>query len=139
MGTPLPANEPTTDCPTCWGPGKPFGPGPTPHIVQVRLTSMRPGEFFTEASEQFLLTTHHLISTIGTCNWQLEASAFRFILDYLGPTSILLVSHLPTAHGVFDNTLAPLCSADIPNLLVNPAGTIMFGGFANITWDLEGL
>jgi len=116
MGTPLQPNEPGNDCINCFGVGKTFGDVVTPTIVQVRLTSLLPGEFYTEPAEQL--------------PWTLSGPP---------PRTILFVMEIAPARPAFDQQFAPLCALDIESGLSWPAGTIMYGGFANITWDLEGL
>lgn len=139
MGTPLPPNEPGDPCTVCWGPGKEFGSGPTPKVIQLRLTRLLPGEHYTEASEQFLLTTHHLEQLYAPCYYTIDARGFRLdVLFWLGSTHVL-VSHVDEGWGVFYNTTAPECSLDLENLFTSPADNVMYGGFANITWSTKGL
>lgn len=137
MGTPLPPTETGDPCTVCWGPGKPFGDRNTPKVIQLRLTSMLPGEFYTQEFEQFLLTTHYLEQFGEPCHYRIESNGFRFDLLFEMSFTFVLIVHLPTAHGVFTNTSAPVCSTDIENLFTSGIGLIMYGGFANLTWEVE--
>lgn len=138
MGTPLASNEPANLCTTCWGPGKPFGEGPSPKVVEVRLTSLLPGEFHTTELEQLILTTHWLEQVINPCIYHINAGGLTWSLGWFSPFTTLSVIESATAHPVFDNQFAPLCSVDFGSTLFHALGTIMFGGFANITWSLDG-
>jgi len=139
MGTPLPPNEPGNPCTNCFGFGKAFGELVTPKVIQLRLTSLLPGEFYDQDFEQFLLTTHYLEQYTSPCHYRIESNDFRFDLLWYTIQTVVQILHLPTYRQVFDNTSALGCSTDIENLLVNPTGVITYGGFANITWDREGL
>jgi len=139
MGTPLEPNEPGASCGNCWGIGKDFGDEPTPQVIQLRLTSLLPGDYWDEEFEQFLLTTHYLEQTASPCHYQIESSGFRFVVIFLSSQTVVQVVHLPTARQVFDNTIAPKCALDIANNLTTGVGVIMYNGFANVTWDKEGL
>lgn len=139
MGTPLPPNEPGNDCNNCFGPGKTFGDVTTPHVIQLRLTSLLPGQHYTPEWEQFLLTTHYLEQSVDPCQYRIDSNDFRFDVIWGVFNSAVQVVYLPRAWQVFDAPAAELCVIDVPNNLQTAPGTIMYAGFANITWDLEGL
>lgn len=139
MGTILTKNKIGTPCTSCWGVGKPFGHGPTPHIIQVRLTSLLPGEFSTPAIEQDLLTTHWLERIIDFCTWEITQAGFLWRLVYSLQFTNLLVERISDAKRAFVDNFPPTCELDLPNALVNPAGNIAYNGFANLTWDPEAL
>lgn len=139
MGTPLPANEPGELCSVCWGPGNPFGPGPTPRVVQMRLTSMLPGDNFTTELEQLLLTTHYLQQTFDPCFWRIDDGSFLWTFSLFPGLSQCEVFSGPPIRNSFTGTIATSCLVDFPDLTTSPADQVLWGGFANITWDLEGL
>ena len=134
MGTPLPEVNDGVLCSVCWGVGKQFGAVSTPDVIKLSLTSQLPGEFFTTAFGNFLLTTQYLNQDASPCNYVIEANDFRFRVVWQPGRTVVLVTHLPTAHGVFSQVFADECSVDLENELQVPEGTIMFGGFANITF-----
>lgn len=139
MGTPLPANEPATPCTSCWGIGKPFGDNPTPELIQVRLTNLLPGEFSTPEIEQDLLVTHYLQRVIDFCTWEITANGLLWRLVYSDQFTTLVVESTTTGKRAFLDTLPPTCQLDFPSALIVPDDHIAYNGFANITWDLEGL
>ncbi len=139
MGTPLPPNEPGNDCILCWGTGKPFGDGPTPTVIQLRLTSLLPGEFADEADFDNLLVTHWLVQTGLPCLYNIIDGNISWNVNWNPTNTNISVVNLNTVRQVFNNLTFTKCQLDLPNQLTGPDGNIAFGGFANITWDLEGL
>ena len=134
MGTPLPPVNDGDPCTSCWGPGKDFGDIATPDVIKLQLTSQLPGEFFTPALQTFLLQTHWLEQFSTPCHYRIEANDFRFDVLWFPIFTVVQIVQKTTTHGVFDNPPADPCLLDIENNLQNPIGTIMFGGFANITF-----
>ena len=139
MGTPLTRNKPGNACTICWGSSKPFGNGPTPHIVQMRLTSMLPGDNYTPELEQLLLTTHYLKQTLEPCIWEIRDGSFLWRYLLFPTLSQCEVFSGPPVRNSFTGTIASPCLTDFPNLSTAPADQVMYGGFANITWDPEDL
>ena len=139
MGTPLPPNQPGNLCDLCWGPGKPLGPPPTPTTIVMRLTSMLPGDNFTPELEQLLLTSHYLVQTFEPCIWRIDDGSFIWRWLFFPGLSQCEVFSGPPVRNSFTGTVAAPCLLDLANLSTTPADQVMFGGFANITWDLEGL
>lgn len=139
MGTPLPPNEPAEPCTSCWGIGKTFGDTETPQVLQVRLTRLLQGEFGSSESEQLLLTTHWLERVQAFCTWEIIASGFLWRLVYSLQFTNLIVERISDGKRAFQDTFPPTCQLDLENDLQDGDDRIAFGGFANITWDLEGL
>lgn len=139
MGTPLPPNEPADPCTVCWGPGKSFGSGVTPKVIQLRLIDLLPGEHYTAAFEQFLLIPHYLEQLYAPCFYTIDANGFRLDVLFHLFTTHVLVSNTLEGWGVFFNTTAPPCSLHVENNYDSPADKVMYGGYANITWSLKGL
>lgn len=139
MGTPLPRNVSATPCPICWGLGKKFGLGPTPRVIEVRLTSILQGEFGSAGAEQLLLTTHWLVTTTIVCTWTITDATFFWILTFSLQFTTLEVRNLTDNRQAFVDDFPPACTVDFPNALQDPAGNVAFGGFANLTWNPEDL
>ncbi len=139
MGTPLPPNEPGNDCLVCWGPAKDFGDGATPTVIQLRLTSLLPGEFADQADFDNLLVTHWLQQTGLPCLYNIIDGNISWNVNWNPTNTNISVFNINTVRPVFNNLTFTKCQLDLPNQLTGPTGTIAFGGFANITWDLEGL
>ena len=139
MGTPLPPNEPGEPCNVCWGPGQLLGPLPTPRFVIAQLFDMLPGDNFTPALEQLLITPHLLRQTINPCIWQIIDPPFTWQWVFTLTVSQCLVFSPPPVRNFFTGSSPDLCLLDVPNLATNPADQVMFRGFATLTWALEGL
>ena len=139
MGTPLPPNEPGNPCTVCWGVGKPFGEAPTPKTLEVRLTSLLPGELWEEELEQLLLTTHYLEQTLSPCFWKIKDGEFTWSLSFdAGATIIQVIRTLQTGT-VFASEVYEECVVDIENHITSPNNVFAYNGFANITWNPEDL
>lgn len=139
MGTPLPPNQPGALCNVCWGVGKDFGNGPTPRVIQLRLTRLLPGEHWDQADEQNLLTTHWLEQQADPCVFLIVDGDYRWFVEWRPTTTIVAVRNLATLRFVFVFEAPPICQVDMPSDIIAPEGNIAYNGFANITWDLEGL
>ncbi len=139
MGTPLPPNEPGNLCVPCWGPSQAFGPGPTPTVIQLRLTNLLPGEFFTDGDDQNFLATHWLEQTGLPCTFNIIDGDFSWTVAWNPANTTASVTNFLTLRGVFFASIPTACLLDLENALTGPAGNVMFAGFATITWDLEGL
>ena len=139
MGTRLPRNEPGNNCPVCFGPGKAFGDVVTPHVMQMRLTSLLPGEHWDDAYELTLLTTHWLEQTAQPCLWEIFDAPLRWRLEWHPAITIVSVRDLVTLKFAFVSSQPPICAVDVPSDIIDPVGNIAWNGFANFTWDEEGL
>lgn len=139
MGTPLPPNEPGNNCDVCWGPGKLFGDGPTPTIIQLRLTSLLPGEFEHEADFDNLLVTHWLVQRGLPCVFTIFDGPLEWTVGWNPANTTVSVTNVNTLRQVFFNSTDAKCLVDLPNKIIVPAAHIAYNGFANVTWDLEGL
>lgn len=139
MGTPLTPNEPGNTCSICWGVGKTFGNGPTPTVVELRLTSLLPGEFWDQASEQNLLTTHWLEQQVNPCRFEITDGNFLWFVEWGPSATLVAVRNTVSLRFVFVATVPAICEVDMPSDIVDPVGSIAWNGFANITWDVEGL
>lgn len=139
MGTPVNKQEPANLCPICWGPGKPFGDPPTPQIVQIRLTRLLPGEFFTDAYEEQLLRTHWLEQQVDPCRFVIFDPPLQWFVEWAPTATLVAVRDLATLRFAFVATVPAICQVDMASDIAAPLGNIAWNGFANITWDLEGL
>ena len=139
MGTPLPPNEPGLLCPLCWGPAKLFGDGPSPLVIQVRLTRFLPGDSFEDPQEQLLLQTHWLEQLAGPCSWRIDDGIFVWFAEFTSFETVVDVRRKLDNKPAFVGAFTDVCATDLPNTLLQPIGNVAFGGFANINWDLEGL
>ncbi len=139
MGTPLPPNEPGTLGNLCWGIGKPFGPGPTPKVVKLRLTRLLQAEFGNDAVEQNMLTTHLLEQQVDPLRFDIQDGRFLWFVEWAPSATLIAVRDLISLRFSFVSIVPQICQLDLPSDIVDPAGSIMWGGFANVTWDLEGL
>ncbi|KKM85973.1 hypothetical protein LCGC14_1283630 [marine sediment metagenome] len=139
MGTPLPPNEPGVLCTRCWGPGKPFGPGPTPLVVRLSFLGLQRGEFWIDADEQSLLAPHSLIQTGFPCSWQELTGTWLTVLAYGDVSESITLRHVPELRFAFISLTAPQCTLGQPNQIISPVGDYAFNGTVQITWDLEGL
>ena len=139
MGTLLLPNEPGNDCLVCWGIGKDFGDGPTPHVIQMRLTSTLPGEFSDEANFDNLLVTHYLEQKVPPCSYEIIDGDIAWRLFWNFGQSFVEIRSIVTARFVFFAQPFDECALDFTNVFQTAPGRIAYGGFVNITWDLEGL
>lgn len=139
MGTELPPNEPGPVCSICWGPGKPFGPGPTPRVVQMRLTRLLPGEHWDPDLDQLLLTTHWLEPDFLACAWFLDDGIFDWSYQLLPDRTGASVTRRSNSKQAFQYASPPICQVDFPNNITDPTDVIAYHGFANITWNPEDL
>lgn len=140
MGTPLPPNEPGNDCALCWGVGKPFGDGPTPHMVNASLFMILPGEFWEPSEETLLLSSHQLIQHFGPCFWRVDDGQFVWIFELDGLETRFQVRRNSDNRPVFVGILPEICGTSIESGLFQPLGNVAFSGFANVVWspgDLE--
>ena len=139
MGTPLQPNEPAVPCALCWGVGQPFGEGATPHVIQVRLTKLLPGEHWNPDHESLLLQTHYLVSVPGPCAWRVEDSVFAWTASFDALETKCTVRRIADNKPAFVANFPPPCTVDMGSSLIQDLGNVAYNGFANITWDLEGL
>ena len=139
MGTPLPPNEPAVPCPTCWGPGKPFGDSVTPHAVSLTFTGLKPAEFWIPAAEQSILIPHLCVNTGSPCQWHLFFGNYAIALVWGPAGTILSFTNTATSRFLFLHQALDACLHGYPNDLVEPVGRQAFGGSVSITWSLEGL
>lgn len=139
MGTPLPPNEPGNPCTVCWGVGKAFGDEPTPKVIQLRLTSLLPGEYSDEADFDNLLVTHYLEQTGLPCLYEIIDGMLSWTVNWNPTNTYISVYNFGTLRTVFHNLTGEICLVDVPNQNTSPDDNIAWNGFANITWDLEGL
>lgn len=139
IGTLLTKNEPGNDCGICFGPGKTFGDVVTPYVIQLRLTRLLPGEHEGEVDFDDLLRTRYLEQTNWPCVFSLIDGTVSWQVDWSPVNTSIVVGNIITMRTVFVALGGPLCSVDLPNDNIAPAGKIAYGGFANVTWDLEGL
>jgi len=139
MGTPLPPNEPGADVNLCWGPTKPFGPGPTPHVIKLRLTRLLQGEYGSDAVEQNMLMTHLLEQTVNPMKFEIYDGRFYWWVEWHPSATLVAVRDTISLRFCFVATVPAICQVDMPSDSIHWAGSIMYGGFANITWDPEGL
>jgi len=139
MGTPLPPNEPGNIGNKCWGDGKPFGPGPTPRVIKLRLTRLLQGEFGNDAVEQNMLMTHLLEQTATPLKFEIYDGRFYWFVDWSQSATLIAVRDTISLRFCFGVISPYICQLDLANDYDRWASTIMYGGFANITWDREGL
>jgi len=139
VGTPLKPNEPGNNCTVCWGSGKPFGNGPTPTVIQLRLTSLLPGEYADDADFDNLLVTHYLEQTGLPCTFNIIDGNLSWTVAWNSTNTYIGVYDFGTLRPVFQGYIDEVCEVDLPSTLISPSGNIAWNGFANITWDLEGL
>ena len=139
MGTPLPPNLPGDPCTVCWGPGKPFGDGPTPKVIELRLTSILPGELWEDELEQLLLTTHWLEQQPSPCFYKIKDAEFTWSLSWSAGATIVQVIRTLETGTVFAAEIFEECVVDIPNHITTPGNVFAYGGFANATWNPEDL
>ncbi len=139
MGTPLPPNEAGDLCSACFGIGKAFGDVPTPLVVDARLTRLLPGEFWVQADEQLLLSTHLLEQTAAPCIFRIEDPLFIYILQWFAGFTEFNVIRKSDSRFVFFHNLDQGCGIDLDNEIIIPANVVAFNGFVNFTWNPEDL
>lgn len=139
MGTPLPPNSSGFRCPICWGSGKTFGFTETPRVMQMRLTALNPGEHSNSEIEQNLLVTHYLIQQADPCRWEIIDGTFLWFLEWAPTATLVAVRALISLRFAFAAIVPTICQLDVASDIISPVGSIAWGGFANFTWDLEGL
>lgn len=139
MGTALPPNEDGNLCDICWGLGKAFGETPTPKVIQLRLTSLLPGDYWEPEYEQILLATHYLEQTIYPCLWEIRDAVFLWSVHFRDIGTAIDVDRRSDSRPAFKTFFGPVCGLDHESNLVGPALNVAWNGFANITWDTEGL
>jgi len=139
MGTPLPPNEDGDNCTVCWGTDKPFGDGATPRTIEVTFRDLLPGEFWDPTKEQSLLAPHLLVQTASPCTWTIESSDWLVSLSFSATEVDLSLRILPSGSFAFRQRLAAPCLHRYFNSFNNPAGLVAYSGFADLTWNLEGL
>jgi len=139
MGTPLPPNEPGNPCTVCWGVGKSFGDGPTPKVIELRLTSLLPGEYADEADFDNLLVTHWLEQTGLPCVYNIIDGMLSWSVNWNPTNTYISVYNFGTLRTVFHNLTVEKCLLDLPNQNTGPDDNIAWNGFANITWNPEDL
>lgn len=139
MGTPLKPNEPGDACFDCWGEGKPFGEGPTPKTVIVTLSDFQPAKFWDQSFDQTLLTPHLLEQSFDACSYEIDDAGFNWFLWWKPTETLLVVQHVNLASNAFFHRDPPICDTLLPDQGTTPQFRVAIGGFANITWDREGL
>ena len=139
MGTPLPPNQPGNFGNLCFGIDKPLGPGPTPRFIKLRLTRLLQGEFGTDEIEQNMLTTHLLKQQVDPLRFEITDGNFLWFVEWAPTATLIAVRDLISLRFSFAVITPELCAIDLPSDIVDAEGAIMWGGFANVTWDLEGL
>jgi len=139
MGTPLRPNEPGNRCSICWGHGKTFGIAPTPKVIQIRLTSLLMGNHGSEEIMQNLLVTHYLEQQVDPCRFEITDGAHLWFVEWAPTATLVAVRNTFTLRFAFVATVPAICEVDMPSDIIDPVGSIAYNGFANITWDLEGL
>jgi len=139
MGTPLPPNESGDIGNLCWGTNKPFGPGPTPRFIKLRLTRLLQGEFGNDAVEQNMLMTHLLEQQLDPLRFEIQDGRFLWFVEWAPSATLISVRDLISLRFSFVVVAPELCAVDLPSDIIQPDGNIMWGGFANVTWDREGL
>ena len=139
MGTPLLPNEPGFTCHICWGHAKPFGIAPTPKVIQIRLTALLPGEHATDEVMQNLLVTHYLEQQPDPCRYEITDGAFLWFVEWAPTATLIAVRNTITLRFAFVVVTPAICQVDLPSDISGPLGNIAWNGFANITWDPEGL
>ena len=137
MGTPLPLNEPGALCGNCWGPDKPFGPGPTPKFVKVTI---RDCEIITP------YLGRNLINPNGTwlCPQSPEPCLWRYAFE---DTVCLWETHFAYSHLFFQSAeivlftafYIPTCQSFFINDYYYPDETLILGGSGIVTWSTDGL
>lgn len=139
MGTPLPENEPGELCPSCWGVNKPFGPGPSPKVIQLRLLDLEAGALATEATNALILQPRLLEQTNAPCTYEIEASGFLYRLNFSLQFTTLVVERISDGKRAFLDDFPPACQTSFPNALDDGDDHIAFNGRALIQWSREGL
>jgi len=139
MGTPLPPNETANPCALCWGPGKAFGDGPTPKVINVALTRLLPGEHWNPDHEQLLLTTHQLEQQVGPCFWRIDDGTFTWTFEFTWIETQCEVRRKSDNKPVFVGDFPPPCMTDLGSSLLQPLGNVAYNGFANAYWNPEDL
>lgn len=139
MGTPLPPNEPALACSSCWGPGKPFGNGNTPQVIEVHLVGILGGELGTDETEILLLTPHLLQRVQLFCTWEIINQGLLWRLVYSDQFTNLIVERISDGARAFTDTFPPTCQRTVQNDIQERTDNLGFAGHADISWDLEGL
>lgn len=139
MGTPLTANEPGANCPSCWGLGLTFGDTPTPRVITVALTGFQPGTLFTKTLEQLLLVPHLLEQTDQPCRYQINDGTFFWELNYNFFGTALDVRRISDSADAFFADVPDLCALTLENEVRFPINRIIMLGDAAISWSLAGL
>ncbi len=139
MGTPLTPNESALLCTACFGPGKPFGDGPSPLVVQARFTSFIDGAEAETDQDQLLYTTHYLEQTIAPCIYRINDGHSTWILQWFGGFTEFSIQRNSDGKYSFWHELDQGCGVDLDNELVSPGGNAAYNGSINLTWDLEGI
>ena len=137
MGTPLPPNiiEPGNDCNTCWGPEQTFDL-PTPTKVQAQLFDWSEGDRWDEKYRNELSEAQTLTQLLSNpCEWSDTPSDLVWIWRYVPDESILTILELfPGTGRAFLSDFAGICKKEVDNALGNSPLSIIFGGYAQITF-----
>lgn len=139
MGTPLTANEPGDNCPSCWGVGLTFGDTQTPRVITVALSGFQPGDLFTSAIGQLLLVPHLLEQTDQPCRYQINDRTFFWELNYNFFGTSLDVRRIVDSAGAFFANVPEECALSLANEERFPNNRIIFLGHAAISWSVAGL
>lgn len=135
MGTTTDPNEPGLLCSTCWGLDKPFGSGPTPERVVVRVVGALPGalqkDFPASRANGFFLCRQ-----VEPCWWMYEDDTVQVSWVLGLGWSLLHIVHIvdSQAWGTFFSNPPVSCIRTFKNAYVNYATTLWFGGNAGVEW-----
>lgn len=139
MGTPLEPNEPGTACPLCWGPGKPFGDGETPRMMQLKFVSLEPGEYWIDDDEELLLMPHLLVDSGWACQWGLDFGSYNASLVWGPSMTIITCVNTVTGKNVFYHQAGNPCEQVYANQNTIATNKQAFNGYVEIDWESEGL
>ncbi len=139
MGTPLPPNEPGNGNSICFGIGKPFGDTVTPKYIQLTLSNLLQGQFWSSSFEQNLLTPHTLIQGGPPGLYLLDDGVFTWQFNWPAATTQVQVANIALAKLAFSFFGSPSCQTELADDALGPIDRVAWGGFLSVTWSLEGL
>ena len=137
LGTPLPLNEPGLACPVCWGPGKPFGPGPTPKFIKLTFTGIHVGSSWFGSGYPDPNQTYLCVLGVDVCYWSLNCWPIDVWLE-LGPVGSQAYLRIYTIP-LFQSTVMSVCVRDFTNIWFSPSSPNQLGGSCRVSWEMDGL
>ena len=137
LGTPLPPNEPGSICENCWGPDKPFGPGPSPKYVKVNIRDVQVFSPYEGDAIDIPNGTWFLRQTVDPCIWKFESGNVVCLWEtHFAYSHVFFQSN---THVLFSTFYMPICQRFFVNDYFFPDEPSPLGGWAMVTWDMTGL